>query len=168
MVPMGGSVTVRAIQAAATTIPIVFAVGGDPVKLGFVVSFSRPGGNGTGVSDLLNALVAKRLQLLRPMPAAKPSSGRPLQAGGPTERCVRHDRYVRCLKSLPPLPNNCVFLWKTSTVATRRNFTSFLSGTSQAAWFGRERSTSFTSPADPEREKHTPGIAPSTAKRTRR
>lgn len=65
MVPMGGSVTVRAVQAATTTIPIVFAVGGDPVKLGFVASFSRPGGNVTGVSYLLNALVAKRLQLLR-------------------------------------------------------------------------------------------------------
>jgi putative ABC transport system substrate-binding protein len=69
---MGGSVTVRAATAATKTVPIVFAVGGDPVKLGFVASFSRPGGNVTGVSSLLNALVAKRLQLLRELvPAAR-------------------------------------------------------------------------------------------------
>jgi putative ABC transport system substrate-binding protein len=71
LVAGGGTPTALAAQGATKSIPIVFIAGVDPVETGLVASLSHPGGNLTGVSQLINETVAKRFEILRQVaPAA--------------------------------------------------------------------------------------------------
>jgi putative ABC transport system substrate-binding protein len=65
IVTVGGDPPAFAAKAASSTIPLVFMVGQDPVKLGLVTSLSRPGGNATGVNLLVTETESKRVELLK-------------------------------------------------------------------------------------------------------
>jgi putative ABC transport system substrate-binding protein len=61
----GGAAAATAAQSATAKIPILFMGGRDPVDTGLVKSFSRPGGNITGIADLEVELISKRMEILR-------------------------------------------------------------------------------------------------------
>ncbi len=65
IVATGGLMSARAAKAATTTLPVVFLIGIDPVKMGLVSSLNHPGGNATGISLHTTAILEKRLELLR-------------------------------------------------------------------------------------------------------
>jgi len=65
LIRVGGNVVALAARHATSTIPIVFIVASDPVKLGLAKSFAHPGGNATGISTMTATLTLKRLELIR-------------------------------------------------------------------------------------------------------
>jgi putative tryptophan/tyrosine transport system substrate-binding protein len=89
IVTMGGIPSAVAAKPATATIPILIAIGGDPVQLGLVATLNRPGGNVTGVTFLINAMGAKQLEVLHeglPKTALIAFLGNPANPNAQTER----------------------------------------------------------------------------------
>jgi putative ABC transport system substrate-binding protein len=84
-----------AARGATTTIPIVFGVGDDPVRLGLVANLARPGGNATGVNFFTAEVAAKRLHLLREL---LPAPTRIAVLANPADQ-IRLDTIVREVKA---------------------------------------------------------------------
>ena len=87
-----GSPAASAARAATTTIPIVFNMGDDPVRIGLVASVARPGGNLTGINFFTGELAAKRLGLLRELvPGATRIAVLLNPSAGPTSEATLRD-----------------------------------------------------------------------------
>ena len=80
----GGEPSALAAKRATSTIPIVFGLGSDPVSIGLVESYSRPGGNATGITFLTTLMEPKRLGLLRDLVPGVPLVGILLNPGFPS------------------------------------------------------------------------------------
>jgi putative tryptophan/tyrosine transport system substrate-binding protein len=91
IVATSATASALAAKAATATIPIVFSIGGDPVKLGLVSSFNRPGANVTGVTFLVGELASKRLQLLHDLVPAATAIGFLVNPTNPTEHSQTGD-----------------------------------------------------------------------------
>jgi putative tryptophan/tyrosine transport system substrate-binding protein len=91
---VGDIISAIAAKAATTTVPIIFATGADPVREGLVASFSRPGGNVTGVVFFNAVLGAKRLELLRQLVPKVTTNGVFLQPNNPSTEAERRDLHA--------------------------------------------------------------------------
>jgi putative ABC transport system substrate-binding protein len=80
-----------AAERATSMLPIVFVTGGDPVELGLVASLNRPGGNATGVSFLVNKLMAKRLELLNELSPGTAALGMLVDPNNPNAQADTKD-----------------------------------------------------------------------------
>ncbi len=92
-----GTAAIRAAQEASTTIPIIMAVHGSPVEVGFVKSLARPGGNITGLSFMNPELSAKRVELLKEL---APKLRRVVALWDPTTPRLNADDTGRAARSL--------------------------------------------------------------------
>jgi ABC-type uncharacterized transport system substrate-binding protein len=101
-----------AAKATTTTIPIVFSVGDDPVRLGLVASLARPGGNATGVNFFIAELAAKRLGLLHEV---APGATRVAVLVNPTD-AIRTESNVRDVEAAARSLGLQIQVFKASTV----------------------------------------------------
>jgi putative tryptophan/tyrosine transport system substrate-binding protein len=90
----GGSESVRAARSATQTIPVVFTNVGDPIEQGFVASYAKPGGNITGVANMVAELTGKWLELLKEV---RPSLTRVAVLWNPPQPA--HQGLLRALES---------------------------------------------------------------------
>ena len=88
----GGNALARAGKSATSKIPILFVIADDPVRLGFVESFKRPGGNMTGLSMISGTLGAKRMELLRELVPKATAIAMLINPNNPAEDNVRDEQ----------------------------------------------------------------------------
>jgi putative tryptophan/tyrosine transport system substrate-binding protein len=91
IVSSGGSIAALAAKMATATIPIVFEVGADPIKVGLVPSLNRPGGNVTGITLFSNELTSKRLEILHGLMPTTAAIALLVNPDGPTANSVVHE-----------------------------------------------------------------------------